>query len=499
MHTDEAVHAFKLGMLMESGRYVYDPVEYHGPTLNGFTLLLAALRGQATYLDLDEVTLRLVPALFGIGMVLLPLLMAGGIGFRAALMAGVITATSPALVFYGRYYIQEVLLVFFTAMFLGCLWRYLQRPRLLWMILAGMAAGFMHASKETCIISFGCMGLAGLIVLWLERPPRVAGMRGVHILALVMAGLVTSAVLFSWFFTHPRGILDSILTYAVYLDRAGHGSAHFHPWYFYLDLLVWVEGFEWPAWNEDYIVVAGLLTALYVLCRRAMSGVHLLWVRFLALYTLLLVVVYSALPYKTPWSMLSFHHGLILLAAVGTEQFLASLRPGRQRQVMLAVVLVFGLLSPLGQAIALNFHYDADQTNPYVYAHTHRDILPAVDAIREVAAVDDEALVHVICPGHDYWPLPWYLRDLTRVGYWNQLDPRQPIGDVIVTQPAAEDAILNWLYEKPPPGQKELFVPILYPGTWLRYGVELRAFTRMSRFERLAAYDENLPENQSKD
>ncbi|MCB0293433.1 MAG: hypothetical protein KDH97_24480, partial [Calditrichaeota bacterium] len=43
MHTDEAVHAVKFGALLEEGFYEYDPFEYHGPTLNYFTLIPAWL------------------------------------------------------------------------------------------------------------------------------------------------------------------------------------------------------------------------------------------------------------------------------------------------------------------------------------------------------------------------------------------------------------------------------------------------------------------------
>ena len=39
MHTDEAVHAIKFGQLLENNDYRYDHFEYHGPTLNYFTLL----------------------------------------------------------------------------------------------------------------------------------------------------------------------------------------------------------------------------------------------------------------------------------------------------------------------------------------------------------------------------------------------------------------------------------------------------------------------------
>ena len=45
MHADEAVHADKLGTLLEGGGYAYDPSEYHGPTLYYLTLPSAWLEG----------------------------------------------------------------------------------------------------------------------------------------------------------------------------------------------------------------------------------------------------------------------------------------------------------------------------------------------------------------------------------------------------------------------------------------------------------------------
>ena len=65
MHADEAVHADKLGTLLEGGGYAYDPAEYHGPTLYYLTLVPAWLQGARRYVDVDEVTLRSVPAAVG--------------------------------------------------------------------------------------------------------------------------------------------------------------------------------------------------------------------------------------------------------------------------------------------------------------------------------------------------------------------------------------------------------------------------------------------------
>ena len=114
MHADEAVHAAKMGQLLDQGRYEYDPAEFHGPTLNYLTLVPAWLRGAARYQDLDEFTLRSVPAAIGVLLVGFHVLLIPVIGFRAAAVAALLTAVSPALVYYSRYYIQETLLVGFS-------------------------------------------------------------------------------------------------------------------------------------------------------------------------------------------------------------------------------------------------------------------------------------------------------------------------------------------------------------------------------------------------
>ena len=70
MHGDEAVHAYRFGQLLEANNYRYDPNEFHGPTLNYFTLVPALLSGQHTYASLTEITLRIVPVFFGLILVL---------------------------------------------------------------------------------------------------------------------------------------------------------------------------------------------------------------------------------------------------------------------------------------------------------------------------------------------------------------------------------------------------------------------------------------------
>src|SRR2546423_4186671 len=75
MHNDEAVNAIKFGDLYTHGAYKYDPQEYHGPTLEYFTLAFERLTAAPRFEDVSASRLRLVTVLFGVGVILLlPLL-----------------------------------------------------------------------------------------------------------------------------------------------------------------------------------------------------------------------------------------------------------------------------------------------------------------------------------------------------------------------------------------------------------------------------------------
>jgi uncharacterized protein (TIGR03663 family) len=86
----------------------------------------------------------------------------------------------------------------------------------------------------------------------------------------------------------------------------------------------------------------------------------------------------------------------------------------------LAIVLVLAVSSY--QMYELNFvNYDNDQY-PYVYAHTRRDLLQMlaeIDRISKRLGTGGDTGIAMVSP--DYWPLPWYLRDYKRVGYYQQI------------------------------------------------------------------------------
>jgi uncharacterized protein (TIGR03663 family) len=502
MHCDEAVQAYKFGELLDQHRYEYDRREYHGPTLEYLTLVPAWLNRVRAFPELNEVDLRIVPVILGILLLLGLLLLADGLGWGPAVFAAFLTAVSPAMVFYSRYYIHEMLLVCFTFGLLVCGYRYLQSRKRTWAVAAGVCAGLMHATKETCIIAFASMAVAGAVLFLLRKKAGHSlsrDLQGIRIRPLALAAavaMIVSILFFSSFFNHPQGILDSIRTYQNYLNRAGHNPVHTHPWYFYLGLLSFYQYADGPIYSEALILVLALVGLGVAVTGKGVADTNRGLLRFLGVYTLVMTAVYSLIPYKTPWCLLGFLQAMILLAGVGAS-FLLQLRP-RFLGLGLGGLLALGGAHLAAQSYSGNFKYYADSRNPYVYAHTSTDIFRIVDRVKEMAAVHEDGIrmrVQVICPNADYWPLPWYLRGY-RVEYSSDVPEQRPPAPVILAQPAVEPALMRFLYELPPPGKRELYMHLFHQDgrllfLQLRPTVEIRGFVAKSLWDRYLERDSN--------
>ncbi len=431
MHTDEAVHAVKFGTLLETGVYRYDRNEYHGPTLNYFTLLPAWVAGEETLAELSEGTLRIVPALFGIGLVLL-ILSLRSTGPTAVAAAAFLAACSPIMTYYSRYYIQETLLVFFTMGLIVSAWRFLATGHAGWAVAAGISAGLMFATKETWVISVGAMGVSLLATRMIRRregaasPWKGSGPGRLRSVALgVAAGVAVSVLFFSSFFTHWEGVRDSILAYQTYVGRAGEDSRHGNPWYYFLRMLIWWHEGSGPIWTEASIVIfgaAGILGSFFGPAASAKSlfgaaarsrssfaaaGNAAPLVRaagdigagsgkpapaqpardlriFLGVYACLMLIIVSILPYKTPWLVLGALLPLILMAGWGVADFLAWL-PARVKVPGYLLLAILGA-HLVWQSYLANFKYYDNPSNPMVYAHPTDDVRQIAQIVADAAA-----------------------------------------------------------------------------------------------------------------
>ncbi len=455
-HGDEANQAVRTGMLLEEGVYEYDPHEHHGPTLYYLALIPLRLTGAHTLEDATETTFRLVPAFFGIALIALLWPLRHALGPGATLAAALFMALSPALTFYSRYYIQESLFIFFAFVAIVCGWRYWRRPTLTMAALTGACLGLTFATKETCVLLFFAMALAlaGTVGLakWRrdgDHPQQVLTPAAVAV--FLLTGLIVSVMLFSSFFTHWRGVIDSILAFTTYFTRAeGEGSAgiHDHPWHYYLSLLAYTYRAAGQRYTEALPLVLGGFAALYALLRPQRdatdTGVHL--ERFLALYTLVLVVLYALIPYKTPWNLLPFYQPLLVSAGIGAAAFVRGL-PRRTLQGV-ALLLLAAAMAHLGwQAYRVNFVYPAHEGNPHVYAHTSTNALRMVERINDIAALNPNSAqmpIIIVQPDGDYWPLPWYLRHFDNAGYW-EAPPARGDAPILIADTAVHAAVADQL------------------------------------------------------
>ena len=415
LHHDEGVNGSFLTQLFRTGEYFYNPENYHGPTLYYGGLVSSYIVG------LNTTAIRLVPALFGIGIVWLLLGLRRWIGDLAALLAAAFIAVSPGAVFFSRYFIHETLFVFFTLCFVVYAMRYGEGKKPTDLYLASISAALLFATKETSVISFAVLAIAAALAkaylkffragsdndeLSIDPQASLSDRRTAFTWTVaVVLFLLVSILFYSSFFTNPQGPLDSLRTFR-YWTKTGTGHL-LYPWYQYA---------IWLAKEEAGLVVTGLAGAVLLLItsRKRFEIIFALW-------AVGICSAYSLVPYKTPWLALSFLIPLAITASCGIRDLIERWRRPLVRG-LIGLVATAAIMIGLVQAISINFfHYD-DDTYPYVFAHTRREFLGLISdvhSLSEQVGTGRDTTIAVTSP--DYWPLPWYLRNYSHVGYYGKV------------------------------------------------------------------------------
>jgi uncharacterized protein (TIGR03663 family) len=328
--------------------------------------------------------MRLVPAFFGLGALMVVPLTRRWIGGTGALAALLLLAVSPGMVFFSRDVIHEMLLIFFTLVFVICMTRWWEDGRAGFLVLGASAAAAMFATKETAVVTFGVLGLAvgclkiyervapgmlGRPLAWRrsapaskrrgrEAPDRFARFGGRERLLQSVAGAVLAFViiwvlLFSSFFTnYPAGVLDSFRSLTIWTQTSGATQVS-GP----LTYLGWMAREELP------IFTFGLAGALFVAweARSRFAIVTSAW-------AIGLFLAYSLVGYKTPWLMLNW---VVPFALVGGYLLR---RAWEARRTLIHACAPVALAVCLGlsgvQAGLLAFRDYDDDANAYIYVPT---------------------------------------------------------------------------------------------------------------------------------
>jgi uncharacterized protein (TIGR03663 family) len=411
LHHDESAHAWFAWLLATGRGYEYDPA-FHGPVQFYGGVLGYALAG------VGDLGVRLLPAVLGAAIVVLPYFLRGYLGSSGAFTAAVLLALSPSYVYYSRFAREDMYAAFVTLVLVVVAFRFIERPRP-WhpaLLLGCLALAF--AAKETAYITVFVAGSFFLVAAARElrsgaatpllgavrAPGRDAWVWGACSFALVFT------VLFTTFLTHPEGLRDGVyesLRYWLTQHEVARGG---QPWFFYLVLLV---AYELP------IVVLGVWGAVTALRRPTLFGAFLAWAFVLSL------VVYSWAGERMPWLVLHPLLPLVLLAALGARDLWA-----RRSRTAIAVAAALGAAVLVHGALAVGYRHPADPAEPLVFTQTSTELASVRDRI--LALGDRDAVVHVDSWGGVAWPWAWYLRDLP-VRFVDMSSPDYvPDADVVV-------------------------------------------------------------------
>lgn len=489
-HHDEGVNGFFMTRLVREHAYKYDPANYHGPSLYYFTLPLTKIFG------FESFSLRIEPVIFGLGIIVLIFMLGRRLGGPAALWGAAMVAVSPGMVYISRYFIHEMMVLFFTLGIIVAYAYYNERPSI-WSLFGGAAsAGFLFATKETAgptvVVLLIALGMTkGLMRLSessrrdtpsprrskkkrkaddvVESPPEPPDLvvapphrRLDLVIWSVCLFLVINMLLYNSFFTNKDGVKDALKSLMIW-TKTGE-TAHVHEWWQYL---------RWMSFEEPVALAFGFAGIGLALIRRN-NAIAVLC----AFWALGMVSMYSLIKYKTPWLTVNLVLPLCVIGGWGLQEMGRMLdgydpaepRAGKGTFAVLGIGLASLALS-LTLCISLNFvHYDDNRDEyVYVYAHTVRDIYRLLGDIDTLSAraKGQDTVVKVV--GEHYWPLPWYMKDYKHAEFFGRMVPLQE-ADLAIALPEQEAEVQR--------NSGGMLTPV---GTYdLRPGVKLVLWARTS-------------------
>ncbi|MFH1809057.1 MAG: flippase activity-associated protein Agl23 [Pseudomonadota bacterium] len=417
LHGDEALNAQRVEDLRALGHDRDLARILHGPTLPLLSVPIVILTSPLSA-NADVTPYRMVSAICGTLLVGLTLLFAPWLGRRASLLGAMLVTVEPSSVYLSRFYLHESLFVLLGGAFLLALLRYLETPSRSRAVLLGLLLGLLVTTKETWLLMAPAVVLGVLVYRRAQGPSTSLHRRtrsAAWELGITAVSCVAAAVLIgSQGFTNPHGVVALVRAFAgwVHVGASGQLGVNAQPWWYYLQHLFWYR---------DPAASGTLFSLLPLLLLGAVSlwlGAHGLdkktpTLHLLQAYAFSMLLVYSIIPYKTPWNVLGSVYALCLLAAVGTNRLLQLGRGTLSRGTVLVVTFACVLLLAY-QSYLLGAVWNERTANPYNHAHTHREVLQLVQLCRDLAENMTDGLaipmVTVFAADQHVYPLPFYLR-----------------------------------------------------------------------------------------
>jgi uncharacterized protein (TIGR03663 family) len=252
LHHDEAIHSWFCYELLTKGAWQYDP-SYHGPFLYFVTTGIFALLGPS------DLVARLLPSLFGFAII--PLVYCihriGYINKNQTLLAALLIAISPDMVYFSRFLRHDIFMLFFTMLLFVAILYWFERGTTRFAVLAAIAAAGALCCKEEMPVILIVFILFFAFAVVKGRFTLPSQWKADLLLFLVLV-LAIMSVLYTAFFFHPDTLIGrnfSIVAQGVHfeMNTTGWYQAIDHwvamhneqrlggPMYFYIPLFLLYE------------------------------------------------------------------------------------------------------------------------------------------------------------------------------------------------------------------------------------------------------------------
>lgn len=403
LHHDEAVNGWFVTEMWRLGFFKYDPTNYHGPLhfylLQGVDLISGGL-------TLAKV--RWIPALFSVATV--------GLGFffwrkqpLAAFSFALLSCFSMGMIFFGRSGIHEAGFAFFQVLMAFAIHEFLERDRIkgICCFVVGLVGSLLL--KETFIFPVVAFFLAAVLfyfgslfktqVRWFDDDEIRVGKRW------LLGGFFVWFLFFSGFFQNLKGPIDFFVAYFPWAKTGMAETGHEKSPLYFIELL------------GRYETVALVLFSVGILSLKWLK-VSTRFMIFVAGFQLL---VYSLIPYKTPWCILSIlvfvHLAVALMLQDLGDRWLQSSKL-KGLSVGIGIVFLISVLIPLKEVLRLNYWTPLSHDHKYVYVQSTDQLTQFLKTVEE-ALKNDSALKarSVEIYAKEAWPFPWALRDFHKLSF----------------------------------------------------------------------------------
>lgn len=394
VHFDEGINGWFVMKMAETGFYKYDPTNYHGPLYFYLLKVFEFIGGREIF------TLRTLPVVFGIASIAV---LAAGFMRSVAVQRwlAILLLLSPAFVFFSRSGIHEAPFVFFQIVFALGVLRWLEAPDSKALALALVGIFGMATLKETFAITIFCWGLAFVSAGWrnfktLALIPSLWSRRLTYLVLFLISVFV---LLFTGFLHNLIGLVDFVKAFLPWLQTGVGETGHNK------EFLYWVK----VLWEAEPLALLGVVLAIINL------GSKNLQLRALSVFALAQLLIYSLIPYKTVWCILSLVWGFYFVIAF---QF-ANIHSWKKWQN-----LTLGTLAGLAILIGLKSLYESSyrvpisMEHPYVYVNTTYE----AKAIYEAVLQKQESDSPLQLGSNEQWPYPWVYSKMKRLHYDNCRD-----------------------------------------------------------------------------